>query len=312
MTADNFAEWLRRQGHHVVRSASSYWYNQGPRVYQAFPYHQLIAPDEDELRALLVRERMLGARFSTDLDAHLGAVSYHVVCRSTLGRLENIPRKARHDIRRGLNAGRVQQIPLSRLADEGWELRKDTLERQGRTRAESQQWWSRLCRAADGIPGFEAWGLLADETMAASLLAFRCDDCVSILYQQSRTSHLAAGVNNALAFDFARAALSRAGVSSLFYGLASLDAPASVDEFKFRMGFTPQPVRQRVVLHPALRPFVGRPLKVLVARTSATFPGLPIVRKGSGLLSLYLEGLKPLGRQDSPACVKSQVDSGQQ
>ena len=37
MNSETFAEWLRRQGHRVYRTASSYWYEAGPRVLQAFP-----------------------------------------------------------------------------------------------------------------------------------------------------------------------------------------------------------------------------------------------------------------------------------
>ena len=49
MDAETFAEWLRRQGHRVVHTASCYWYDAGPQVYQAFPYHWIIDPVEDEL-----------------------------------------------------------------------------------------------------------------------------------------------------------------------------------------------------------------------------------------------------------------------
>ena len=49
MNAEIFAEWLRRQGHSVVRTTSSYWYDKSSRVYQAFPYHWIIQPTEEEL-----------------------------------------------------------------------------------------------------------------------------------------------------------------------------------------------------------------------------------------------------------------------
>ena len=44
-----YLEWLQRQGHRIYQSQSSYWYNAGPRVVQAFPHHKLIQPSEKEL-----------------------------------------------------------------------------------------------------------------------------------------------------------------------------------------------------------------------------------------------------------------------
>jgi len=39
MNIEIFAEWLRHQGHQIHKTQHSYWYDQGPCVYQAFPYH---------------------------------------------------------------------------------------------------------------------------------------------------------------------------------------------------------------------------------------------------------------------------------
>ncbi len=79
MNVENFAEWLRRQGHHVVRSKSSYWYDAGPRVFQAFPYHWLIEPSPGELRGLTLGRAIAALRYSAPLSAAEGFVSYHVV-----------------------------------------------------------------------------------------------------------------------------------------------------------------------------------------------------------------------------------------
>ena len=49
MNAEVFADWLAIQGHRVIKTANSYWFDQGPRAFQAFPYHHLINPGEREL-----------------------------------------------------------------------------------------------------------------------------------------------------------------------------------------------------------------------------------------------------------------------
>lgn len=307
MNAEVFAEWMRRQGHHVVRTASSYWHNQGPRVYQAFPYHWKIEPDEDEITHLFRRHGMIGARYSSPLTAPFGIGSYHVIANNDAGSLDMLSKKARYDVRKGLRIGVVEPIPLCRLAADGWILRVETLARQGRAGAENETWWRTLCQAADGLPGFEAWGSTVDGTLVAALLAFTCDDCCSVFFQQSRTAFLVSGVNNALTFMFTQTVLSRPEIKSIFYGLHSLDAPPSVDEFKFRMGYTAQPVRQRVVFHPWLRPLINRASYAALARFARVHSGNPTLAKAEGMLRFYLEGRLPLEQQTWPTCLSGHL-----
>jgi hypothetical protein len=98
--------------------------------------------------------------------------------------------------------------------------------------------------------------------------------------------------------------LSRPGIKSIFYGLHSLDAPASVDEFKFRMGYTAKPVRSRVVFHSWLKPVFNRYSHAAVRRLLAWRPGDPILAKAEGMMRFYLEGRRPLAEQQRPECLK--------
>ena len=95
MNAETFAEWLRRQGYHVVRTPSSYWYETSSRDYQAFPYHWVIEPDEGELNQLLRQNRAIALRYSTPFTAPRGKLSYHVVCQDPAYELATLPRQAR-------------------------------------------------------------------------------------------------------------------------------------------------------------------------------------------------------------------------
>lgn len=297
---DVLAEWLRRQGHRVVQTPSSYWAQIGPRIYQAIPYHKVINPGPNELLDLLQENRAIGLRYSTSLESSEGAASYHVVYTGKEYHLSALPKKARYDVRKGLSRVTVEPISLARQAAEGWGLRVETLERQGRTRAESRQGWAKLCQSAEGLPGFEAWGAIADGQLAASLLAFTCDECCSILYQQSKTAFLPMSVNNALTFVFTSEVLTRPQVKQIFYGLHSLDAPPSVDEFKFRMRYSARPVRQRVVFHPRLAPLFNRVSHAVLKQLRRWLPGNPTLSKAEGLLRFYLQGRRPLDQQDWP------------
>ncbi len=303
MNPDTMAEWLRRQGHRVVCTASSYWYDQGPRVYQAFPYHWIIEPGERELAQFLLRHLAIGLRFSTPLTAPLGAYSYHAVHEDGPYTMATLPRRARTAVRKGLRNVSVERISLEQLATEGWELRAQTLKRQGRTGAETMDWWMTMCRSAEGLPGFEAWGALLRGRLVAAILAVTCDDCYTLLYQQSATEYLHYGGNNALAYVVTHEAMARPGIKRVFYGLHSLDAPLEVDTFKMRMGYTIKPLRQRVVFNPLLAPCFNRYSHALVRRLLDSRPDSTVLAKTEGMIRFYLQGKLPLDRQPVPSAL---------
>jgi len=303
MNADIFAEWLRRQGYRVVRTASSYWYEAGARVLQAFPYHSLIEPSERELRDLLLRHGAIALRYSTPLSAGQGKVSYHVVCEDLAYDLASLARQARQNTRRGLEYARVEQISLSRLGEEGWRLRRDSLERQGRLGAENEAWWRRMCACAADLPGFEAWGALHDGELVASFLAFVCDDRFTLPHEQSATAHLEHRPNNALYYVVTRQAVRRPGIRGAFFGVHSLDAPASVDGFKLRMGLSAKPVRQRVVFHPFLAPLANRLSHAVIRGAAVRCPNSALLAKAEGMMRFYLQGQGAPEEQDWPECL---------
>lgn len=308
MNPGTFAEWLRRQGHNVVRTPSSWWFDQGPRVYQAFPYHWLIRPDREELIGFLRRTRSLGLRYSTDLDFPEGCISYHAVYQGEEYHLEQLGRWARKNVRRGLKNCVVEPITFERVAREGWDLQIDTLDRQGRRLEVERRVWERRCQAAGELPGFQAWGALVDGSLAASVITFLMDDTIYMLYQQCKRQYLTAHVNNALGFEVTRQAILRPEVRGILYGLHSLDAPPSVDEFKFRMGYQAKPVRQRVVFHPLLAPLFNPLTHRILSRGRRWKPGSPTLAKAEGMVRFYLQGRRPLGEQVWPDILKGSTE----
>ncbi|HAV78800.1 MAG TPA: hypothetical protein DCX53_15730 [Anaerolineae bacterium] len=301
MTPEVFVEWLRRQGYKVIKTPASYWVEVGPRVFQAFPYHWVVSPGEDEIGKLLLDEKALAIRYSTLQTSHAGSLSYHVVLDKKQYTLKDLPRKARYDVKKGLSVASVEPIPLSLLSSEGWSLRRDTLARQGRLDAETEKNWHRLCLSANGLDGFEAWGAFVQGKLVAALLAILCDDHFCILYHQSLTEYLSFGVNNALTFIVTSDVLNRLDNQiSVFYGLQSLDAPYSVDKFKFRMGYTAKPVRQRVAFHPWVNPLMNKTSHMFLRGGLRLRPDSSTLSKAEGLLRFYLQGRMPLSEQTPP------------
>ncbi len=305
MNAEVFAEWLRRQGHRVFRTASSYWYEAGPRVLQAFPYHWLIAPDEKEIRDLMLKRGIVALRYSTPLDFPDGMVSYHVVlCKPY--ELEMLKSHARNGVKRGLEHFCIEQIPFERLAVEGWVLQQDTLARQDRLRSMTQKQWECLCRSADGLPGFEAWAAITNDELACAVIICRIDDVFNVPYAMSHSRFLTHHVNNAIFYSVSREMLGREGISYIFFTVQSLDAPANVDEFKFRMGLEPKAVRQRVDFHPLLNPFATPAAHALTRKLLSRDPSNPVLAKAEGMLRFHVEGKRCITEQAWPECLMAQ------
>lgn len=302
MNAEIFSEWLRRQGHRVYRTASSYWYDAGPRVLQAFPYHWLIQPAQSELRSLTLGKGNMAVRYSMPPDAPDGMVSYHVVLSNPYD-LDMLRCQARNGIRRGLEQFQIERISCQRMAKEGWILQQDTLDRQGRLSSMSQVEWERICLSAAGLPGFEMWAAIKDEELAATILVTRIEDTCYVPYAQCHRKFLNLHANNALFYQASRDMLSRDGVKMIFFSLHSLDAPESVNEFKFRMGLMARPVRQKIVFNPLVQPLANQSIYNLLKKRLEKDPGNSFYAKAEGMLRFYLQGTLPLDKQDTPPCL---------
>lgn len=308
MNPEIFAEWMRRQGLTVYRTESSYWHSQGPRAYQGFPYHWLIQPQEEEIQEFLRRINGIALRYSTPLNSKYGHISYHAVLEGNLYGIETLGKWARKNVKRGLNNCNVEPMSFDQLAKEGWNLQKDTLDRQGRELNISSEVWQKRCLAAKDLPGFEAWGAFTKTGLAASVITFQMEDCIYMLYQQCLREYLQEHVNNALSFIVTQSVLSRPEIHSILYGLHSLDAPPSVDEFKFRMGYQAKPVRQRVVFNPLLSPFFNKVSHFAMGKALKVRPGDPFLAKTEGMVRFHLQGKLPLSKQDWPEVLLDQKD----
>lgn len=288
MNAETYAEWLRRQGQQVLRTCSSYWHNGGMRVYQAFPYHWLIEPSQAELSEIFSRHRAVAVRYAMPLCCSSGTPSYSIVFEGGRYDLESLGHRTRKNVRRGLKNCTVEPISFQRLVNEGWELRRDTLDRQRRRLSFTFESWRTRYLAASDFAGFQAWGAYVGNRLAAYLITFRMDDCVSVVDQQSHRDYLDLNINNAITFVVSQDAATRPGVKTLFYGLESLDAPLRVSEFKFHMGYTPKPLRQRVVFRPAIAPFATKLSYQVVSKMAEWLPGNRQVTKAKGMLGICL------------------------
>jgi hypothetical protein len=289
MTPDIYAEWLRRLGQRVIRTASSYWHSEGLGVYQAFPYHWLIEPCEKELLELMFRHHAIALRYSMPAQGGKnGDDCYHAVYTGSDYTFEVLSAWARKNVRRGLRSCTVAPISFERYLAEGWALRVDTLARQQRKVRESREDWRRRYAAAADLEGFEVWAAEVSSRLAATLVTCQMDGWAYMLYQQCHRDYLREHVNNALSFVVTQTLIRRSNIQGIFYGMQSLDAPPSVDEFKFRMGYEAKTVGQRIAFHPYLAPLVNK----FSYRVSKCFSDLSprnrLLAKAAGMLRFCL------------------------
>lgn len=232
--------------------------------------------------------RATALRYSSMLSTGVVANGYHVVYTGADYDFENLSGWARKNVRRGLRCSKVEQISFSRYIEEGWLLRQDTLSRQGRRVREDRADWRRKYEAAADLPGFEVWGAEVNHRLAATLVIFQMDRWGYMLYQQCHSDFLRDHPNNALSFLVTRHLIRHAKVKGVYYGMSSLDAPASVDEFKFRMGYEAKPVWQRVAFHPYLRPLVNAVTYKAARLAAAAYPQSRRLAKAAGMLRVCL------------------------
>jgi hypothetical protein len=279
-------------------------------VLQAFPYHWLITPDEKEIRDLMLRHGIVSMRYSAPLDFPNGRVSYQVVLHKPY-ELEMLRSQTRNGVKRGLEHFKVEQISFERLATEGWILQQDTLARQDRSRCMAQKEWELLCRSADGLPGFETWAAIYNNELAGAVIICRILDVFNVPYAMSHSRFLADHVNNAIFFAVSREMLGREGVSGIFFTVQSLDAPANVDEFKFRMGFEPKAICQRVDFHPLLNPFATPTVHAWTRKLLQRDPTNPLLTKAEGMLRFHVDGKRRSAEQSWPKCLMGQNEVGE-
>jgi hypothetical protein len=290
MQPEAFLEFLARQGHRIVKTESCYWFDAQPGFYFYFPSHRLITPSTEELDRILSSEPCIGLRYFTPLD-RVGKESFLIVCSDKNYDITSVDAHcARRQTRRGLEHFNIKQLEFKELAKLGISLNHDTLVRQGRDPCiNEEKKWQLYCSSAYGLEGFEAWGAFSGNNLASFMVTFLMEDHFTILHHSSATEYLPLYPNNALIFYMTKLKLALPEVNTVSYGPQSLDAPESLDTFKFRMGFQKKPMKQTIVFNPLVRPFIGGFFYKTIQCVSALRPGSDTFRKCEGIVRFYRE-----------------------
>jgi len=211
--------------------------------------------------------------------------------------LDALAKNARRDIRRGLRCFEVRRVDWDEVLANGFDAYRDTEARHGHAPPQPDE----LTQMADrdrGCPCVELWGASDDRGLAAWIRVLKGDDWAFITSACSRIDALRDCPNNALVFTAAHTFLVEEELSSVSYGISSLQATdniSSLHRFKLRMGFSPVRRYRQFVVHPVLRPLLS------TAPASWCWDRLARLRPSSGTLS-KVAGLARLlsGREKNP------------
>lgn len=251
---DVIANFYSNDGFQVFHSKSCWWYNQYRQAgyFVQFPFHRLINPDRKELDEVFHHfPRALALRFISPRDA-LGYPSAMWVRRAAFG-LQDLKSNVRNHTKLGLKHCKIERMTFEQLVPLARPAHDDTAKRHGQKVSAALGLDTKL----DFCPGYEAWGAFVGGSLAAYMVTLTVEDWVHILVSRSMDRFLKYYPNNALIVTILEDKFSRRGIRAIHYGWESVAETESLQRFKLSMGFAKQPITQRIVIRPLLRPLVN-------------------------------------------------------
>jgi len=286
-----FTGFFRNAGFRVFESPSTDWVEVQKGVLLSIPYHRRVDPSDEELDELLQRAGAIALRYPTSVDKY-GFDSNLQMCRTVGYSLEQLKRQARQQVNKGEVHFTFREITAEDFTDEKLILVRKTCARQKRhDPKEKPEYWRKLCDAARNTPGAAEFGVFGERGLAASLLVLETPTAAEFIIQCSDPEMLPLGVNNFLTYCATRRYMTELDPPlPVCYGLGSLEETPALDQYKVGMGYTLEPIKQRIYIRRSVRWLVNRyTLAVLAALASFGFAKSYHLRKTIGLFSRYLE-----------------------
>ena len=285
-----FADFFSNAGFRVVTSPSSDWVEMQKGFFLSVPYHRLIDPPAEELEALLESTGAIGLRYPTAVENY-GFDSNLQFCRTIGYSLENLKRQARQQVKKGALNFTVRELVPETLLCDGLALVKNTCARQHRhDPKEEEEYWHKLCLAAQNTPGAVVLGAFGEKGLAAFLFILETTTAIEFIVQCSDEELLPQGPNNLLTFQATRRYLAeRENSLPVCYGLGSLEETPSLDRYKVGMGYELEPIKQRIYIRRNLRWLIN-PYTLGALKTIAKFGFAKNYRlcKSIGIMNRYL------------------------
>lgn len=257
MNYAEYAKYCRLIGYRVEETPHGVWIGISHGFFNRVPLYETTPPTEEESRSLFRRYPILGVFYAAEPGSR-GRASHSYFVRDRDYGLNNLQKKARQHVRRGLENCQVRPMGFDELHSLGMPLNLDTLARQRRDDPilSHPDRWACFCQAGEQVEGAQAWGAFVGGELAAYITLFRIGGVVNLIYQNSRTSLMKLHPNPTLTFTATQTMIRLPAVEAVYAGPEWLTTSKGLDDYKRRLGYD----KEQVVFVVQLRPVVERVL----------------------------------------------------
>ncbi|MBN2009906.1 hypothetical protein JW960_11240 [candidate division KSB1 bacterium] len=254
MTLEIYSEFLKSINKKVITNDNCIWVQLSSRqFYQCFPVHIPVRPDKEQLSGVFRNGPALGVKYTTDDPTIGGMMSFVYTCTKSDYDIQKLSSNNRSKVRRGIKQCRIEQITnVDYLTEAGWQLNKETMERQGRGLKAKYLEWQQVANCVGKFDGLEVWGAWVDDDLASFVLLFIVDNCANLLTFRSSNQYLRFYPNNALIYTVITRLFERDNVDIVSFGEESINYLEGLDNFKTGIGFNKEPVYQKIQLNPLI------------------------------------------------------------
>jgi hypothetical protein len=292
VTAEAYLAGARASGRRVARTPDGTWWVGTERgAVSRFPAFEVgrVAAHEARRACWLTQAAIAGHLQPAGPGVPSTATLY--VCRHGDYALARLDEPVRRHVRRALRELTFAVVDRETLLRDGAPAFCETRARTGLDDGTSDEFRRRF-EAFFRHVGHHVLGAWRGPVLAAYFTMVVVDDWVEI-GGFSSDAHLDLRPNNGLVHHILEHFLNERGFRVVSYGLSSLQADTNaegLDRYKRRIGFSGDPVRRTMTLHPALAPFMGRGTLSVVQRLLAWQPRNRLLKKAEGALRLVSEG----------------------
>lgn len=256
--------FLEDIGVRVIVTRDRLWHSDGLRMFLPLPCKEAFSIDSEE-RRLLWKLGALFLRYPCADDVPAYPSHIYLVDDKNYD-LHSLLGNQRKETRRALRNCTVEQVSIEDLCQDGFNLIRDTYDRQGRVCDEAAiRGWEIYFRSAARNPIFEAWAAFVGRELAAYRVDFTFHGGFYGEALFNRRDLLKYQVMNALMFVSTKAAISRDEIDHVSYGMRGLTGESeALNRYKESMGYRKVLVPERIEVMPALKPFFDSGLAYLL------------------------------------------------
>jgi len=281
--------FLEDIGVRVIFTEGRLWHSDGLRMFLPLPCKEAFSIPRNE-RWYLWKSGALFLRYPCKDDVRAYPSHIYLVDDKDYD-LHSLLGNQRKETRRALRKCTVEQVSIEDLFKEGFDLIRDTYDRQGRIcDAAAIRGWEIYFRAAARNPIFEAWAAFVGRDLAAYRVDFTFHGGFYGEALFNRRDLLKYQVMNALMFVSTKVAISRDEIDHVSYGMRGLTGESeALNRYKESMGYRRVLVPERIQVMPLLRPFFDGGLVYIVqALARRRYERSAKAKRVCGMIHTYL------------------------